>query len=429
MNKKKINTVPKYRFPEFGTKNKWEMKKLDDLAQRITKRNQGSSIKRVLTNSAVDGVVDQSDFFDKEVADRNNLDNYFVIDEGDYVYNPRISSTAPVGPISKNKVGKGVMSPLYTVFRFESKNNDFYEQYFKTSFWHQYIKSISNTGARHDRISISSDNFMKMPLPYSSNEERHKIAACLSSLDDLIIAEDKKLEALKMHKKGLMQKLFPAEGKALPEWRFPEFKDSGKWDYVKVAAIRSGKLTNGVFNNPKNVGTGYKLINVSDMYLDTLIDDNNLSLIELSEREFLKNKVEHGDLFFTRSSLVKEGIACCNIYMGDSNDVTFDGHLIRFRPNKNLINPLFSYYLFKINSVRNQLIVGGKTATMTTIGQSDIDITIVPLPQIPEQEKISDCLSSIDCLMATQTNMIEALKAHKKGLLQGLFPSIEEVRE
>ena len=208
-------TVPKLRFPEFRNAPAWEKKELSSLAKKITNRNKENSIKRVLTNSAVDGVVDQSDYFERKIVNQNNLDNYFVIEPGDYVYNPRISITAPVGPISKNKLGKGIMSPLYTVFRFKNRNNNFYEQYFKTNLWHNYLKDVSNTGARHDRMNISIDNFMGMTLPFPDEQEQQKIANCLASLDELIAVQTEKLDGLKNFKKSLMQQLFPANSEAV----------------------------------------------------------------------------------------------------------------------------------------------------------------------------------------------------------------------
>jgi len=204
-------TVPDWRFPEFRDSGEWETSTLDFLAVKITEKNNDKSLSRVFTNSAVNGVIDQQDFFDKDIANRSNLANYYVLDEGDYVYNPRISVTAPVGPISRNNVGKGVISPLYTVFRFKNKSNDYFEHFFKTTCWHQFLKNISNTGARHDRMSISSDGFMNMPLTYPvSKKEQQKIADCLSNLDHFITAQAEKIEALKAHKKGLMQGLFPS---------------------------------------------------------------------------------------------------------------------------------------------------------------------------------------------------------------------------
>lgn len=200
---------PKLRFPEFRGSQSWEFKTLQDLATRSTVKNVTGRISRVLTNSAEHGVVDQLDFFKKDIASQGKLEGYSVVEEGDYVYNPRISRSAPVGPISKNRVGQGVMSPLYTVFRFNSANNDFYSHYFKSAHWHQYLRQTSSTGARHDRMNISSRNFMALPLPVSTPAEQTKIAQCLSSLDDLIDAESRKLDALRTHKDGLLQNLFP----------------------------------------------------------------------------------------------------------------------------------------------------------------------------------------------------------------------------
>lgn len=204
-------TVPEWRFPEFKDSGEWEISTLDVLAVKIIEKNNDKSLDRVLTNSAVNGVVDQQCFFDKDIANRSNLANYYVLDKGDYVYNPRISVTAPVGPISRNNVGKGVISPLYTVFRFRNKRNDYFEHFFKTTCWHKYLKNISNTGARHDRISVSSDAFMNMPLIYpASKKEQQKIAECLYNLDYIITVQSERIKALQTHKIGLMQGLFPS---------------------------------------------------------------------------------------------------------------------------------------------------------------------------------------------------------------------------
>ena len=202
-------TLPKLRFPEFRDVGEWEFVPLKELASRRTERNSDGKLVRVLTNSAEHGVVDQRDYFDKDIATQGNLENYFIVDNGDFVYNPRISTFAPVGPISRNSVAKGVMSPLYTVFRFKNSGIDFYAHYFKTSAWHLYMRQVGSTGARHDRMAIANDDFLAMPLPAPLQEEQQKIADCLTSLDDLITAQTQKLAAHKTHKKGLMQQLFP----------------------------------------------------------------------------------------------------------------------------------------------------------------------------------------------------------------------------
>lgn len=202
-------TVPALRFQEFQNSKEWSVRKLNELASRIIKKNRQGYIRKVLTNSAAEGVVDQAEYFDRNIVNQDNLQNYYIIENGDYVYNPRISTLAPVGPISKNLIGQGVMSPLYIIFRFMDNKNEFYNQYFKTTYWHKYLKDIANQGARFDRMSITADDFMNMPLPAPSQAEQQKIADCLSSVDDLITAQTNRLEALKAHKKGLMQQLFP----------------------------------------------------------------------------------------------------------------------------------------------------------------------------------------------------------------------------
>lgn len=204
--------TPRLRFPGFtGT---WEEKKLTDLAQKINRRNRQFEVTRVLTNSANDGVVDQNEYFDRDIVVKSNTNNYYIVELNDFVYNPRISTSAPVGPISINKIGKGIMSPLYTVFKFYKGYVPFFAYYFQTNIWHPYLKGIANYGARFDRMNITSEGFFNMPLYVpSSIEEQQKIASCLSSLDDTIQAETEKWESMKAHKKGLMQQLFPQPNK------------------------------------------------------------------------------------------------------------------------------------------------------------------------------------------------------------------------
>lgn len=206
---KKGEKIPKYRFPEFVNNGEWLEKDLGELAKLKTIKNKDNLVTRVLTNSAANGIVDQRDFFDREIVTESNLEGYYIVENGDFIYNPRISTVAPVGPISVNKIGIGVMSPLYTVFKFNSDNIDFFEQYFKTDLWYSFLRSISNSGARHDRMNISLKAFFHLPLLSPNSEEQQKIVSCLSALDELILAQAEKLELLKQHKIGLIQDLFP----------------------------------------------------------------------------------------------------------------------------------------------------------------------------------------------------------------------------
>lgn len=206
----------------------------------------------------------------------------------------------------------------------------------------------------------------------------------------------------------------------VPAIRFKGF--SNEWIVKKLENLTEIDFSNGVFNDPQKIGRGYRLINVKDMYSGNSIDVNSLSLIEIDEKEFKKNKVEYGDIFFTRSSLVKEGIAYSNVNLSDHQELTFDGHLIRMRPCKKTTIPLFLAYLFKTSSARTQFILGGKTTTMTTIGQSDIASVEVNIPSIEEQIKIGNYFQQIDTLIALHQQKHDKLLNLKKSLLEKMFP-------
>ena len=207
-----------------------------------------------------------------------------------------------------------------------------------------------------------------------------------------------------------------------PRLRFKEF--TGAWEEKTIFELaQDNKLNNGVFNDKNKAGSGYKLINVLDMYLENDIDENTLQLLDLSHDEFLRNKVNYGDVFFTRSSLVKEGIAYSNAYLGSSNDVTYDGHLIKLTPNKNLVSPIFLNYELKTAAVRRQFIIGGKTTTMTTIGQQEIGESIVMLPSLPEQTHLGLFFRRLDSQIAESRAVLEKSRQLKKAMLAKMFPA------
>ncbi len=186
----------------------WEVFPLGELAIKINQKNVGSEIKNVLTNSATQGIINQRDYFDKDIANQNNLEGYYVVDSNDFVYNPRISVHAPVGPINRNNLDKGVMSPLYLIFKFHDINIDFMEYFFQSSIWHRYMSSIANYGARHDRMNITNSDFFKMPIGVPSALEMKKVAGFLRDLDTLIQIHNIKLKLMQKFKKGLLQQMF-----------------------------------------------------------------------------------------------------------------------------------------------------------------------------------------------------------------------------
>lgn len=187
----------------------WEEKQLSDISLPVKTKNITNEYSQVFTNSALNGIIPQRDFFDHNVANQSNLSGYYIVENNDFVYNPRISNSAPVGPIKRNHLGTGVMSPLYSVFRFNSgESNTFFEYYFSTSLWHKYMHSIANFGARHDRMNITSCDFKKLKLPYPLINEQTKIANCLTAIDEKIDAVAQQIEQTQTFKQGLLQQMF-----------------------------------------------------------------------------------------------------------------------------------------------------------------------------------------------------------------------------
>ncbi|MCP5487163.1 MAG: restriction endonuclease subunit S [Verrucomicrobia bacterium] len=412
--------VPKLRFPEFRKAEGWKQVPLDIIADRVTTRNQGGDCTRVLTNSAEHGVVDQRDYFDKDIATAGNLEGYFVVDRGDYVYNPRISNAAPVGPISRNNIGLGVMSPLYTVFRFKNNSTDFYAHYFKTTCWHSYLRQVASMGARHDRMSISVGDFAAMPVPAPSPAEQKKIASCLSSVDELIAAQARKLDALKTHKKGLMQHLFPREGETQPRLRFPEFQNAGEWEVKMLEEI--GRVIRGASPRPKGdpryYGGSVPRLMVQDVTRDGKWVTPQIDSLT-KEGAKLSRPCPAGTL-----TIVCSGVVGVVSFLAVDACI-HDGFLALVDINESLASKDFLFH--RLSTLREQFergaTHGGVFTNLTTTGVEQLEIAF---PSPAEQLRIASCLTAIDDLIATQTQKLEALKTHKKGLMQQLFPSPEE---
>ena len=198
------------RFLQFSRQNKqsflpisWEQRKLGNIAAKVTEKNTQNSIKETFTNSAEMGVVSQRDFFDHDIAKADKIDGYYIVQENDFIYNPRISVTAPCGPINRNKLGrKGVMSPLYTIFRTNGINPLFLEWYFKSSCWYAYMYFNGDSGARSDRFSIKNELFFDMPIPLPKDDEQWRIGLLLESLNNLITLHQR--ECFYIYKKYLL---------------------------------------------------------------------------------------------------------------------------------------------------------------------------------------------------------------------------------
>ena len=175
----------------------WEQRKLSEITDKVTEKNAGLQYVETFTNSAEFGIISQRDFFDHDIAKLGSLDGYYIVKTEDFVYNPRISTSAPVGPINRNKLGRtGVMSPLYTVFRPHDIDTTYLEYFFKCGYWNSFMNFNGDSGARSDRFSIRDNVFFQMPIPIPDIDEQRKIGELLTCLDNLITLHQRKCALL-----------------------------------------------------------------------------------------------------------------------------------------------------------------------------------------------------------------------------------------
>lgn len=425
MEENKQALLPKLRFPEFREAEGWKFLPLNRLAIRAKQKNRDEQIDRVLTNSAEFGVVDQRDFFDKDIATQGKLEGYVVVERDSYVYYPRISSTAPVGPISKNKIGTGVMSPLYTVFKFKDERNDFYEYFFKTTGWHAYMRQASSTGARHDRMAISNEDFMAMPLPVSSPAEQQKIADCLNSLDELIAAQDRKVDVLKSYKNGLMQQLFPRKGETQPHLRLPEFQNSGEWEVKRVderGNVLAGKAL--AVRAPGPLRPYLRTKNV----LDGVIDLADVLMMPMTDAEFGRFEILDGDILLNEGQSIGL-VGRASIYRGEFGQrCAMQNQLLRFRAFPSTCPEFAAQAFRRCQKDGTFASIATQTTSVAHLGSSRFSaLELTWPPTLPEQIHIAACLTNLDSLITAQTQKLAALKTHKKGLMQQLLPTTEVV--
>ena len=308
-------------------------------------------------------------------------------------------------------------------FRFkENLVPSFYQGYFDSNFHGKQLVRFITSGARSDGLlNISPTDFFSIVLPSPvKKEEQQKVADCLSSIDELIDAESRKLKALEKYKKGLMQKLFPAEGKTVPEWRFPEFQDCEEWETVKLEKL--ALYRRGSFPQPYGLPEWYD--EKSGMPFIQVFDvDDNMKL-----KSNTKNKIS--ELAAQQSVFIPKGTLIITIQGSIGRvaitqyDAYIDRTLLLFEKFFRRIDKTFlAYNLQLLFDIEKQKAPGGIIKTITKQALSEF---LTSIPRIEEQEKIAGCLSEVDTIITEQSNKVEQLKAHKNGLMQGLFPSLEE---
>lgn len=189
----------------------WESATVGELFTFVTEKNKDGHINNVITNSAERGLVPQREYFDKDIAVDGNTKGYTVIRKGDFVYNPRKSTSAPFGPFNiyeRNEVG--IVSPLYTCLTpYDDEMAPYLAWYFKTNRWHPYIVTHgAQSGARHDRVGMTVALMKGIPVLLPSLPEQRKIADCLASMDEVIQKSKGELAKWRELKKGLLQQMF-----------------------------------------------------------------------------------------------------------------------------------------------------------------------------------------------------------------------------
>ncbi len=404
MTKEKV--IPQIRFSGFT--DTWEQRKLSAIADKVTEKNVGLQYIETFTNSAEFGIISQRDFFDHDIAKMSSLGGYYIVRSEDFVYNPRISTSAPVGPINRNKLGRiGVMSPLYTVFRPHDIDTTYLEYFFKSKYWHSFMNFNGDSGARSDRFSIKDSVFFEMPIPIPHIDEQKKIGEYLAYLDRLITLHQRKYDKLTKVKKAMLEKMFPENGSPYPEIRFKGFTDA--WKQRKFRE-QYQKITE---KNDLSFGAD-KIISVANMYFKSDVkqsDDDYMrsyNIMRLGDIAFEGNKSKH----FAHGRFVENTI-------GDG----IVSHVFDvFRPIADY-DLLFWKYLINYEGVMGRIMTRCTKAStmMTNLVADDFLAESILVPSIQEQQKIGAFLDKLDSLITLHQRKLEKLKNIKKACLEKMF--------
>ena len=397
---KKKELVPKFRFPKYVNSEQWISTELSSL----------------LDYERPDLYIVESDNYKNEGIPVLTANKSFILGYTDEKNN--IYSRVPVIIFDDFTTEK-----KYVDFPFKVKSSAIKILKPKGNNVLKFVFELMNTinfeAKEHKRYYISTYQKLFVYVPKDVKEQQN-IADCLSSTDDLIDAESRKLKALEKYKKGLMQKLFPAEGKTLPEWRFPEFQDCEEWETVKLEKL--ALYRRGSFPQPYGLPEWYD--EKSGMPFIQVFDvDDNMKL-----KSNTKNKIS--ELAAQQSVFIPKGTLIITIQGSIGRvaitqyDAYIDRTLLLFEKFFRKIDKTFlAYNLQLLFDIEKQKAPGGIIKTITKQALSEF---LTSIPRIEEQEKIAGCLSEVDTMITEQSNKVEQLKAHKKGLMQGLFPSLEE---
>lgn len=415
--------VPKLRFPKFRDEPGWDEKELRTLADPVSERAANEDENNILTLSAEQGLVLQSEYFGKQIAG-TNAERYLRIQRDDFVYNDRITKASAYGTIKRLKEhAHGIVSPIYKCFRFKTGElPSFWEWYFEAGAHEAQLRGLANEGARAGRFNVSIERFLSTNVrtPNPKSQEQQAIAHCLTSLEDLIAAESKWLAALKAHKKGLMRQLLPSEGETRPRLRFPEFCGEPEWKEDLLGSL--GKFTRGLTYSSTDVApSGMLVLRSSNIQEGDLILDEDLVFVNKACPEALR--IRKGDVVICMSNGSKALVGKNAEYMGDyDKEITVGAFCSFFRPDLPFAKLVFQTEAYCRYIA--DLVSGGNINNLNNSALEEFRIWLPRTP--PEQQKIAACFISLDELIAAQKKQLEALNTHKSGLLQQLFPRPSE---
>ncbi|MBK9306268.1 MAG: restriction endonuclease subunit S [Nitrospira sp.] len=400
--------VPKLRFPEFRGVEGWQQKSLGGLCRIRTGKKDANE-------GAVDGAYPFFTCAEKHIYSHNySFDAEAIL----------IAGNANVGQTS------------YYNGKFEAYQRTYVLTDFKGIFV-PYLYSVLSANLRPDllaQVQISAMSYIRLPMleeyqinAPSSQAEQHKIAECLSSVDEVIAAQARKVDALKTHRKGLMQQLFPREGETQPRLRLPEFKNAGEWERTTIGELNpfvtSGSRGWAAFYADK----GELFVRITNLWRDSIyldLTDSKFVQLPPGANEGVRTQLKEHDVLISITADI--GIVG---YVDKSvpSPAYINQHiaLVRFVEGQ-LCGKFVAYFLASEESQRlfRASTDNGAKAGMNLIGIQKIGLM---LPSVPEQHRIANCLSSLDTLITAETQKFEALKRHKRGLMQQLFPSPEEV--
>jgi type I restriction enzyme S subunit len=412
---------PNLRFPEFREAGEWEEIPLIDTCTPILDKV-GSAKLTPVSITAGFGFVAQADKFGRDISG-DQYKNYIRLKRGDFAYNKGNSKKYPQGYVCQLKeFDLAAASSAFVCFRLkEGFDANFLQGLFDQNVHGRQISRYITSGARSDGLlNIRPDDFfsIKIPVPLQIAEQQ-QIADCLSSIAVLITEESRKLEALKVYKKGLTRQLFPDEGETAPTLRFPEFRDEAEWKEIKLGSL--GELVPGLTYRPEDVQeSGLLVLRSSNIKNGKIALDNcvyvnpQIKGANIAKPSDILICVRNGSAnLIGKNALIPEEMPLC----------THGAFMTVFRSR----SARFVFQLFQTSRYQKQ-VAADLGATINSINSSQLVKYKFFVPKPREQQKIAKFLSSIDEVIAAQTEKLDALKAHKEGLMQRLFPALAEAQ-